>query len=275
MDLPLRIYQGGMDIVVGTPGRLLAKINDKRLKLNSIQAFVIDEVHRLMGDEFYEDIAFIRDSVNKEAQKMPQTIMFSATLTKDVSDRIDRLFGSDYVLVDNTKDLKNRTPASVEHFSLQAPHKQRPSMLNQILSKFATSSGKAIIFPKTKHQVRDLIGISRIENAETLHGDMSQLHRERVYTSFLRGETPILVATDVAARGLDFPEVDLVVQIDPPDTPELYIHRSGRTARAGRAGVVVSFWDDKDERFMLKRIQDVDGIKFKKLSLGSPAIDNI
>lgn len=264
-DLPRSVYANGMDIVVGTPGRLMANIRDKKLKLNCVQTFVIDEIHRMMGDEFYEDIKSLRSDLLKATSKPIQTVMFSATLPKDISDRIDNLFESNFVVSDRTKDLTNRTPKSVKHYAMHVQQDQRPKMIKQLIAEFAGKAGKAIVFAKTKLKVQELKRLTGLSRAETLHGDMSQIHRERVFDSFKKGSIPILFATDVAARGLDIPQVELVVQLDPPETPELYIHRAGRTARAGRPGVVVSMWDTRSEKEILQKTQKVAGIKLQKL----------
>ena len=145
----------------------------------------------------------------------------------------------DCKFINLVKDDDLKTPATLRHLALKITsedNKRRPTIIKELLKKFATKTGNSLIFCKTKKDVEILS--MRLEDEgiinEPLHGDVAQSRRESAYRRYKEGKLKCLIATDVAARGLDFPEIDLIIQTEPPENPEPYIHRSGRTARKGR-----------------------------------------
>ena len=157
--------------------------------------------------------------------------------------------------VDLAVDLKNKTARKVQHLMIQCPNHQRLSALADILTCYG-GSGKSIVFTQTKADANSLLLSDKIkQDVEAMHGDIAQNQREITLKRYREGKFRCLVATDVAARGLDIPSVDLVVQIEPPKEVETYIHRSGRTARAGASGVCITFYTDRT-RYLIDAIEN-------------------
>ena len=253
------------DIIVGTPGRLVANIKEGRLQLSSMKSLVIDEAHRMLEDNFIDDMTFIRDSIWKAAKARPQLVMLSATFPEEIKPRIDQFYASEYVNIDLVKNLADKMPKTVKHYALQLPHNSRAEVLIKLIEKYVGDKGKTLVFVNRKSDAKDLISQCKLPNARALHGDMTQEKREEVFKQFRAGKVSLLFATDVAARGLDIPLIDLVVQLEPTPDADLYVHRAGRTARAGRDGVVISVWEDSKEIESLQRIERASGTKFRKL----------
>ena len=263
------ILRAGMEVVVGTPGRLIDTINRGKLPLNSVRTMIIDEVHAMLDVDFLESMRFLYDKVKKASTIPIQTIMLSATLPSNLRETIKDVCGGEYDLIDLTKDLRNRTPASVKHYALHIPTADRSTALEAPMQKFVGTKGKVIVFTQRKRDVMDLKSTPSLRDAQTLHGDMSQYSREAAFKLFKSGRATRLVATNVAARGLDIPSVDLVLQLEPPETPDIYIHRAGRTARVGASGTVISMWDTPQEIRVLAEIEAKAGVKFEKLELSA------
>ena len=161
------------------------------------------------------------------------------------------------------KDLSNKTVASVSHLAIYCPEFNR-SILSNVILCYAGPSGKTIVFTQTKADANDLYLSDKLKGVEVLHGDIPQQQREVTYKGFKEGRFNILVATDVASRGLDIPNVDLIVQCEPPKDVESYIHRAGRTARAGKSGTVVTFYNKK-QAYMMQKIEETAGVAFTKV----------
>lgn len=190
---------------------------------------------------FKEDIEKILYSVRK-VQKQVQICLFSATIPDWVRDVARHHMSPNLEKVDLCQDLKNKTARKVKHLLIDCPHFKRLSVLADILTCYGGAQGKSIVFTQTKADANSLLLSSKIkQDVEAMHGDIAQNQREITLKRFRDGKFRCLVATDVASRGLDIPQVDLVIQIEPPKEAETYIHRSGRTARAGASGVCVTF----------------------------------
>lgn len=151
----------------------------------------------------------------------------------------------DWKFIDLAKDLKGKTQKNINHISINCPFHNRMQTLADILVIYG-GLGQAIVFTSTKHEANSLLLCEKISNnLEVMHGDIAQNQREVTLKRFKEQKFSVLVATDVASRGLDIPNVDLVVQVEPPKDTETYIHRAGRTARAGKAGTCITFWTMK------------------------------
>jgi ATP-dependent RNA helicase DDX21 len=165
-------------------------------------------------------------------------------------------------IVDLCQDLKNKTAKKVQHLAINCPFQNRISALADILICYGGVNGKTIVFTQTKADCNALILTDKIkQDIEVMHGDIAQNQREVTMKRFKEGKFQVLCATDVASRGLDIPNVDLVIQIEPPKEAETYIHRSGRTARAGASGTCITFYTNKT-KYLIEDIELQAGIKF-------------
>lgn len=254
----------GTDILVATPGRLLDLIDQKAFNLTGIEILVLDEADQML------DLGFIHAlrRIHQLAPAERQTLFFSATMPKQIKELV-----GDYC---NNPVQVSVTPAATTAeridqylFMVQADEKQ--SLLELILSGRHKVPGKferILIFTRTKHgadRVVKRLGQRGIA-ANAIHGNKSQPQRQRALDEFKRAQTPILVATDVAARGIDIPGVSHVINYELPNVPEQYVHRIGRTARAGKDGIAIAFCAE-DERAYLKDIRRNTDAEFERLPL--------
>jgi len=233
----------GVDIVVATPGRLLDLMGQRRLDLRAIEFLVLDEADRML------DMGFVRD-IRKIVAVLPkgrQSLLFSATMPSEIA-RLSGDILSDPVRVEVTPQATpiERITQSVHHVSAG----DKKGLLTKILGDPALS--RVIVFARTKHRanrVADQLAKSGIE-ADAIHGNKSQGARQRALKRFKAGEARVLVATDIAARGIDVDGVTHVINYEIPNEPESYVHRIGRTARAGAGGAAVSFCDPAERAYL-------------------------
>jgi ATP-dependent RNA helicase DeaD len=250
----LRSLSHGVDVVVATPGRALDHIRRGTLKLDNVQSVVLDEADEMLDMGFAEDIEAILDTAPPERQ----TVLFSATIPPRIEQMVRRH------LRDPERIQIERAPAGetplVRQSAYVVARAHKPAALGRILDVEAPAA--AIVFCRTRAEVDQLTETlnGRGYRAEPLHGGMSQEQRDRVMAR-LRGETAdLIVATDVAARGLDIDQLTHVVNYDVPSSPESYTHRIGRVGRAGREGVAITLAEPREHR-MLKTIERVTGAK--------------
>ncbi|WP_309572233.1 DEAD/DEAH box helicase [Deinococcus sp.] len=253
----------GVDIVVGTPGRLIDHLERGNLDLTEVKFAVLDEADEMLSVGFAEAIETILQKTPAERQ----TMLFSATLSGDVR-RLSKKYMNEPVLVDVVGEDRNQTAQTVEHLKIKVG-RSRTRVLADLLTVY--NPEKAIVFTRTKREADELANelIHRGLEAEALHGDLAQTQRERALGAFRSGRVGVLVATDVAARGLDIPEVDLVVQYHLPQDPDSYVHRSGRTGRAGRTGTAVIMYSDREQRDVAG-LERITGVRFIERSLPTP-----
>ncbi|MEY2566554.1 MAG: hypothetical protein QOE35_1083 [Actinomycetota bacterium] len=231
MERQLRAIKSGVDIVVATPGRLIDLLDRNEISVADVSMVVLDEADRMADMGFMPQVEWILRRFESDRQ----TMLFSATLDGDV-DRLVRLYLKDPVR--HEVESKEATVDEMQHRFL-AVHQMDKVKVTASISR---GGERTLVFVRTKrgadHLVRDL----RAEGvkAGAIHGDLRQQHREKALADFAAGKLPVLVATDVAARGIHVEGIDLVVHYDPPEDHKSYLHRSGRTARAGEAGVVVT-----------------------------------
>lgn len=236
----------GIDILIATPGRLLDLMNQRYISLQHINMFVLDEADRML------DMGFIND-VNKVISKLPtkrQTLFFSATMPPEISRLADTILDNP-VRVEVTP--VSSTAEKVEQGVYFVDKENKPSLLLHVLQDENVKS--ALVFTRTKHgadKVVKFLNRANIE-AEAIHGEKSQNARQRALSMFKNGELRVLVATDIASRGIDINELSHVINFELPNVSESYVHRIGRTGRAGASGIALSFCD-AEERAYLKDI---------------------
>lgn len=234
IDRQLRALRSGAQLIVGTPGRLLDHLRRGSFDPSRIQMAILDEADRMLDMGFKDEM----DELLAALPAKRQTLFFSATMNPGVS-RLIQKFGNSPQLVEI--EQKARTVSTVEQSYFEVRQRSKVEVLSRILDMNPPRLG--IIFCNTKRSVDECTEdlVSRGYAADRLHGDITQQMRERVLKRFRDGAVEILVATDVAARGLDIDEIDIVFNYDLPTDPEDYVHRIGRTGRAGRSGRAVSF----------------------------------
>jgi superfamily II DNA/RNA helicase len=236
----------GVDVLAGTPGRILDFINSGNIDLGRVEHVILDEVDRMLDMGFQDSVEDILKSVykTKEGEKRKaQTLFFSATCPPWVKKTAQKYISDNFKFIDLIGDSKLKTATTVEHLAIQCSYQDRSSTIGSVLQVYSGKHGRAMIFCQTKKDADELACSSDIkQESHVLHGDVPQDKRELVLKKFRDGKYKVLITTDVAARGLDIPEVDLVIQCNPPKDYESYVHRSGRTGRAGRLGVCVCFY---------------------------------
>ena len=243
----IRSLKGGVQIIVGTPGRVMDHLRRKTIRCDFIHTIILDEADEMLNMGFREDIEFVLSGVPEERQ----TVLFSATMPKPIME-ITKKFQNNAKVIKVTK--KELTVPNIEQYYYDVKPKKKEEVLSRLLDIY--SPRLSVVFCNTKKQVDLLVNalLGRGYFAAGLHGDMKQEQRDRVMQGFRTGKTEILVATDVAARGIDVDEVEAVFNYDLPQDDEYYVHRIGRTGRAGREGRAFSFVSGK-EVYKLKEIQ--------------------
>ncbi|XP_042452532.1 DEAD-box ATP-dependent RNA helicase 7-like [Zingiber officinale] len=250
----------GVDIVVGTPGRVKDHIQRNTLDLKTLNFRVLDEADEMLKMGFVNDVELILRKV--EDAKKVQTLLFSATLPDWVKKISARFLKKDKKTADLIGNQKLKASANVRHLVLPCSPSVRQKLIPYIID-FYSSGGRTIIFTETKKSA-DKLG-SILPGAQALHGDIMQQQREVILAGFRSGKFLVLVATNVAARGLDISDVQLIIQCEPPRDVEDYIHRSGRTGRAGNTGIAILLYEPKNKS-RVSRIEKDSGVKFEHIS---------
>jgi ATP-dependent RNA helicase DeaD len=230
-------------IIVGTPGRLLDHINRKTLQLGQVHTAILDEADEMLNMGFIEDIEAILAAIPTERQ----TLLFSATMPTRIQRMAERFMHDPQIVRVKTKEM---TVPSIEQYYLEVQEKNKFDVLTRLLD--IQSPELAIIFGRTKRRVDELSDALNLRGytAEGIHGDLSQAKRLSVLRKFKEGSIDVLVATDVAARGLDISGVTHVYNFDIPQDPESYVHRIGRTGRAGKTGVALTFITAREKSYL-------------------------
>ena len=247
----LRGLEKGVEILVACPGRLLDLLKRKALSLEDVGIVVLDEADRMADMGFMEPVCRIIDKCTSE----PQMILFSATLDRDVS-KLVKSYQNDPVRIE--VGPKEISMDSMEHLFWNI----KPQKKTEVAVKSVRRAGRSIIFCRTRAGVDRLSDEMQLDSVplSSLHGGLNQRQRDRAMRKFSSGRSMVLVATDVAARGIDVEGINCVIHYDPPDDSKAYKHRSGRTARAGNSGVVISFVKRNEQR-SYNRIQREVGIR--------------
>ncbi len=248
----IKTLYGGLDVLVATVGRLLDLKQQGHIDISQVDTFILDEADRML------DMGFIRD-IRKIAAAIPQqrhTLLFSATMAPEITQLANSL-------LDNPKEIRiapqGTTAEKIDQHILFVKKADKQKLLVDLITKHQGKTKQkelCLVFSRTKHGAKNLarklcsLGI----NADSLHGNKSQNARQKTLDDYKRGEVQVLVATDVAARGIDVKNITLVINFDLPMEPEAYVHRIGRTARAGESGRALSFCSE-DEVALLREVE--------------------
>jgi superfamily II DNA/RNA helicase len=250
IDKQIRKLRKGVDLVIATPGRMIDLIERSEVTVEAVTHIVIDEADRMADMGFMPQVEWVL----RNAKTTDQTLLFSATLDGMVDGLVQR-YQNDPVVHEVASETV--TVDRMEHRFVQVHQMDKA----KVAAAIARSSGRTLFFTRTKRGADKLAEALKKEGVEAaaIHGDLRQIARERALSQFQAGKLPALVATDVAARGIHVDDVEVVVHYDPPEDHKTYLHRSGRTARAGEAGLVVTLvlWDQELE---VKRLQKRIGI---------------
>jgi len=254
----IRALAAGVDVLVATPGRLLDLMQNRAVALDRVEVFVLDEADRML------DMGFIHD-IRRIVAKLPakrQTLLFSATMPAEIADL------ASHMLRDPARIAVTPAATTVERIAQRVIHLERggkPALLAEILREEAVA--RTLVFTRTKRGADKVVRALAKSGlaAEAIHGNKSQGQRERVLAAFRTGRLRTLIATDIAARGIDVEGISHVVNYDLPNIPESYVHRIGRTARAGADGVAISFCEPEEAAFL----RDIE----KLIRMSIPATD--
>lgn len=233
----------GVDVLVATPGRLIDLMSHGHVNVSECDIFVLDEADRML------DMGFVRD-IERVASKLPsvrQTMLFSATMPKPIAELASR-FLKEPIRVEVTPES-----TTVERIEQSVMHVQKKDKIQHLKAYLASERpGRVLVFTRTKHGANRVV--KELEKSliasNAIHGNKSQGAREKALEEFKKGSVPILIATDIAARGIDVPGVGHVINYDIPNDPESYVHRIGRTARAGKTGKAISFCDETEGDYL-------------------------
>ena len=258
MGRQIRAFAHGVDVLVATPGRLLDLMQNRAVTLDRVEVFVLDEADRML------DMGFIHD-IRKVVARLPakrQTLFFSATMPREIADLAQQML-SNPVRVAVTPAAT--TVEKVDQRIVHVNRADKQALLAEVLR--GESIDRVLVFTRTKHGADKVVrGLEKVGlGAAAIHGNKSQGQRERALADFRAGKVRTLIATDIAARGIDVDGISHVVNYDLPNIPESYVHRIGRTARAGATGVAISFCDGEERAFL----RDIE----KLIRLSIPATD--
>ncbi|GFY89227.1 DEAD box RNA helicase [Actinidia rufa] len=257
----------GVDVVVGTPGRIIDLINNGSLRLGEVQYLVLDEADQMLAVGFEEDVEVILEKLPAKRQSM----LFSATMPGWVK-KLARKYLDNPLTIDLVGDQEEKLAEGIKLYAIPTTANSKRHILSDLVTVYA-KGGKTIVFTQTKRDADEVsMALTNSIASEALHGDISQHQRERTLNGFRQAKFTVLVATDVAARGLDIPNVDLVIHYELPNDPETFVHRSGRTGRAGKEGTAILMFTSSQRRTVRSLERDV-GCKLEYISL--PSVEEV
>ncbi|KAL3515813.1 hypothetical protein ACH5RR_022715 [Cinchona calisaya] len=257
----------GVDVVVGTPGRLIDLINSGSLKLGEVEYLVLDEADQMLAVGFEEDVEVILEKLPSQRRSM----LFSATMPGWVK-KLARKYLDNPLTIDLVGDEEEKLAEGIKLYAIPTTGTSKRTILSDLITVYA-KGGKTIVFTQTKRDADEVsLALTNSIASEALHGDISQHQRERTLNGFRQGKFTVLVATDVASRGLDIPNVDLIIHYELPNDPETFVHRSGRTGRAGKEGRAILMFTSSQRRTVKSLEHDV-GCRFDFIS--PPSIEEV
>ena len=258
IERQIKALKRGPQIVVGTPGRVIDHLNRRTLKTNGIHTLILDEADEMMNMGFIDDMRFIMDKIPSDQR---QTMLFSATMPKAIQDLVQQFMKTPKIIKTMNNEMSD--PQIDEYYTIVKELEKFDTFTNFL---DVHQPELAIVFGRTKRRVDELTSalLSKGYKAEGLHGDITQAKRLEVLKKFKNDQIDILVATDVAARGLDISGVSHVYNFDIPQDTESYTHRIGRTGRAGKEGIAVTFVNPIEMDY-IRQIEDVNGRRMNAL----------
>lgn len=265
IDRQIKALKGGVQVVIGTPGRVIDHINRRTLKVQNVKTVVLDEADEMLDMGFREDIETILSNIPEDRQ----TALFSATMPKSILDLTVKYQKEPINIKVVRKEL---TVSNIKQFYIETRNSNRLEVLTRLIDVY--NPKLSVVFTNTKKGADELVSDlqARGYGADSLHGDMKQVQRDIVMEKFRSSTIDILVATDVAARGIDIDDVECVINYELPQDEEYYVHRIGRTGRAGREGIAFSFVFGREMR-KLKDIERYTKSKIMKHSI--PTVDDV
>jgi ATP-dependent RNA helicase DeaD len=242
----IQALRRGVDVIVATPGRALDHLRRHTVKLDGVQVLVLDEADEMLDMGFADDL----EAILEQTPATKQTALFSATMPPRIQAIAHRHLHDPIAITIAKEPVKAGTAPKVQQTAYIVARPHRGAALARIIDMAGSRS--ALVFCRTRLEVDEVTQMlnSRGHRAEAIHGGMSQVQRDRVMQAFRSGQTELLVATDVAARGLDIPHVSHVINYDLPSSAEVYVHRIGRTGRAGRDGAAITILDPREQRLL-------------------------
>ena len=264
IDYQIRQLHSGVQIVVGTPGRIMDHMRRRTLMLNSVKIAILDEADEMLSMGFREDI----DEIFSHIPRQRQTVLFSATMSEEILE-ITNLYMTDPTVIRVMR--KELTVEGIDEYYYNIPHSHKIEALSRLMDVYRPEP--AMVFCNTKKQVDELVSAMQQRGyvAEGLHGDMKQQARDHVMNTFRSGKVDILIATDVAARGIDVSGIGAVFNYDIPQDYEYYVHRIGRTGRAGKSGLAFTFVTGSHEMAELRGIMKYTGKEISNSSIPTSA----
>lgn len=267
IGLQQRQLDRGVDVAVGTPGRIIDLIDRGTLRLEHVHFLVLDEADQMLAVGFEEDVERILQQLPKKRQSM----LFSATMPKWVKD-LSRKYLNRPLTIDLVGDSDDKLAEGIKNLAIQLPATAKRSILTDLITVHG-KTGKTIVFTQTKRDADEVaMAMGNLVSCGALHGDITQIQREKTLNAFREGKIAVLVATDVAARGLDVPNVDLVIHYEIPNDSETFVHRTGRTGRAGKTGTNILMFTSQQTRTM-RTIES--NVKCKFQMIGAPHVKDV
>lgn len=259
IERQFRRLKKGVNIIVGTPGRVMDHMRRKTLKLDELKVLVLDEADEMLNMGFREDIEFVCDHIDHEVQ----TALFSATMADEIREITENYQdNAEYIAVQQ----EEMTVPEIKQMYYSVKGREKDTSICRLIDYIAPK--RALIFCNTKRKVDELTLTLKAKgySAEALHGDLSQHQRDRVMNLFRQGKLELLLATDVAARGIDVDDVDVVFNYDMPQDMEYYVHRIGRTGRAGKSGRAISLITPR-ERYKIDSLEEYCNTKIRERNM--------
>ena len=251
--------RNGTDILIATPGRLLDLMDQGYVHLDHLELFVLDEADRMLDMGFINDVK----KIMKALPRQKQTMLFSATMPPQIKQLVASLLRNPATI--QVTPLSS-TAERIDQFVYFIPKQRKQSLLVHLLNE--KNIRRTLVFTRTKHGADKIAKELKKASirAEAIHGNKSQNARQSALSNFKQGKIKVLVATDIAARGIDVDALEHVINFDLPDVPETYVHRIGRTGRAGANGIAISFCDTREEMGNLRGINRLIGLKIPAVS---------
>lgn len=265
-DVQAKKLKAGAHIIVATPGRLLEHLTACNLSLSGVECLVLDEADRILDMGFSADVQQILQAVNKERQNL----LFSATFSDGVKKLANVMLDKPQIISVNKQ---NSTADTVTHTVYPVEQKRKRELLSELIGK--QNWPQVLVFASTRESCDELVAELNLDGIKSavVHGDKAQGSRRRALREFTEGKVRVLVATEVAARGLDIPDLQYVVNYDLPFLAEDYVHRIGRTGRAGKSGMAISFVSREEERTLLE-IEALIGQKIRRVMVPGYQVGN-